>query len=85
MCAKGRVKWTTTQLLSLLKQVCERPLDERSEPGKPQVLRVSARSLRNHGIRCAVIITKEAAEGRKRREYDFANGAERRDGLAAER
>ena len=43
MSVKGRVKWTYRHLPSLLEQVPIRPFDERSEPVKPKVLRVSAR------------------------------------------
>ena len=44
--AKGRVKWPYRHLPSLLEQMPMRPLDERSEPVKPKVLRVSARTYR---------------------------------------
>ncbi len=46
MSAKGRVKWPYRHLPSLLEQMPMRPFDERSEPVKPKVLRVSARTYR---------------------------------------
>ncbi|MCM1217144.1 MAG: hypothetical protein NC548_21815, partial [Lachnospiraceae bacterium] len=42
MFEKGRVKWTKTHLPSLLERMCLCPFDERSEPEKPKVFRVSA-------------------------------------------
>ena len=41
--AKGRVRCLNAQMPSLLGQMCIWTSDERSEPGKPQVFRVSAR------------------------------------------
>ena len=42
MFEKGRVKWLKKHLPSLLEQMLSQPFDERSDPGKPQVLQGSA-------------------------------------------
>jgi hypothetical protein len=42
---KGQSQWTHKHLPSFLEQMLMRPFDERSEPGKPKVFRVSARNL----------------------------------------
>ena len=44
MFEKGRVKWLKKHLPSLLEQMLSQPFDERSDPGKPQVLQGSARN-----------------------------------------
>ena len=46
MSAKGRIKCPNGQLPSVLKQMYVWTFDERSEPEKLQVFRVSARNLR---------------------------------------
>ena len=47
MCVQGKEKATRTQLLCRHKQMCSWRFDERSEPGKPLVSRVSARNLKH--------------------------------------
>lgn len=46
MSAKGRVKCPEKQLPCLHRQMLIRGFDERSEPAKPEALRVSARYLK---------------------------------------